>query len=557
MSQLPKGLDLSPYAGRWVAVMNGRIVGQGGTPDQAFIAAQLSRPKEIPQVMFVPMKKPLIFHQLLDRVQEVLPPGTQAYLVGGAVRDKILSMPVHDFDLIMVGDTLRLARKFANLIHGAYYPLDETRDTARVIYIDEGGDRFIFDFAAIRGADLEADLRDRDFTINAMAVDVRDPQAVLDPLGGMADLWHKTLRSCSEASFENDPLRILRAIRIAAGYGLHIQIETRALMRQAVPSLPQVSPERLRDELFRILGGPQPHTALRALDMLGVLRQILPELLALKGVDQSPPHVSDVWDHTLDTLKHLASLLDLFASQHDPEEALGLVLGLGVIRLGRYRQQIVDHLNDEIVPDRNTRALLFWAALYHDISKPQTRQVEPGGRIRYFEHDLLGSAVVAQRGAALHMSNKEIDRLAMIVKHHMRPAQLAREESQPSPRAVYRFFRDTGSAGIDICLLSLADILATYGNTLPSERWSQQLDVIRLLMDAWWERPERQVHPPTILNGRDLIQQFNLRPGPLIGELLESVREAQAVGQVASREDALQLVEALLKAKNEDDQDQG
>lgn len=546
MDQLPVDVDFSPYAGRWVAVINGRIVAQGGTPEQASLAAQLSRPKEIPQVYSIPMRNPLIFHPILARVRQALPSETRVYLVGGAVRDSILGRPVHDFDFVLSGNALGIARRVANHIQGAYFPLDEARATGRVIATGEDGDRLVLDFAALRGPDLEADLRDRDFTVNAIAVDISRPQEILDPLGGVTDLWHKELRSCSEESFIQDPLRVLRAIRLAAGLGFRIQPATRERMREAVSSLVQISPERLRDEILRTLGGPQPHTALRALDMMGVLPLVLPELSALKGVDQSPPHIQPVWEHTLDTLKNLSHLLDVFIARHDPDNALGLVLGLGVIHLGRYRQQIREHLTQEIVTDRDLRALLFLAALYHDIAKPLTRQVESGGRIRFFDHDQAGSDMVAVRATALHLSRREIDRLALIVRHHMRPTHLAREEWLPTRRSIYRFFRDTGKAGIDICLLSLADLLATYGNTLPPERWTRQLDVVRLLMEAWWEQPQEKVRPAAILTGRDLIEEFHLQPGPIIGELLESVREAQATGQVASRQAALELVESLL-----------
>jgi hypothetical protein len=172
--------------------------------------------------------------------------------------------------------------------------------------------------------------------------------------------------------------------------------------------------------------------------------------------------------------------------------------------------------------------------------------VENGGRIRFFDHDKMGSTIIEERADALHLSRNEIERLALIVRHHMRPTHLAREANPPSSRAVYRFFRDTGEAGIDICLLSLADLMATYGNTLPQERWTRQLDVVQTLMEAWWERAEKQVRPPPLLTGKDLIREFGLEQGPMIGEILESLREAQATGQIDSRQSAIRFVETLV-----------
>ena len=546
MGRIPGALDYSNYSGRWIALIRGRVVGQGGTPGQALLAAKTSRHKEIPQVIFVPTKKPFEFSPIVERVRTIIPDGINIFLVGGAVRDVLRSHPIHDYDFVVQGDALRYARKVADHIEGSYFPLDEERSTARVIYSDKKGMRTVLDFSAFRGASLEIDLEDRDFTINAMALDLRSPQSLLDPLGGSSDLIKKTITACSRSSFINDPLRILRAIRMAAGFEMRIHPETRMLMREAVHLLENVSPERLRDELFRMLRGPKPHITIRALDLIGALSYILPELEALKGVEQSPPHVKDVWEHTLDTLKNLELLLDTIISRQDPDNALGLMLGLGVIRLGACRQKIAHHLDMELVQDRNLRSLLFFAGLYHDIAKPQKSQVEPDGRIRFFGHDQSGCAISAYRAAKLKLSKKESDRLEVIIRHHMRPTQLAREDQKPSSRVIYRYFRDTGEVGVDIGLLSLADLLATYGNTLPQDRWTRQLDVVRALFDAWWERADQQVNPPTILNGHDLMEAFGLDPGPIIGELLEKVREAQVAGEVGTREDAICIVKAAI-----------
>ncbi len=154
------------------------------------------------------------------------------------------------------------------------------------------------------------------------------------------------------------------------------------------------------------------------------------------------------------------------------------------------------HLAETPNPDRSLRALLLLAALYHDIGKPASRQVEADGRIRFFDHDQLGAQLAGQRGARLHLSNSEIERLTTIVRHHMRPLLLAQSGDTPSRRAIYRFFRATGAAGVDICLLSLADTLATYGPGLPQDVWVRQLDTVRTLLEAWWEQAEEKVTPP-------------------------------------------------------------
>ena len=540
--------DLSPYAGRWIARVGDTIVGQGGLPQQALQAAKQARYKEKPTVSYVPTEQPLKFSTLLERVRTALPEGETLYLVGGAVRDALLSKPSHDLDFACPGDALNLARRLANRLGGAYYPLDVERGTARVIVTAEGGQRYNLDFAALRGPTLQADLEDRDFTINAMAVEIHSPQTLLDPLGGAADLDARTLRACSPTSFDDDPVRILRAIRMAATLELRITAETRAQMRAVVSALPTVSPERLCLELFRILDGPRPAASIRALDMLGALVHVLPELETLKNVEQTSPHVHDAWEHTLSTVRSLEKLLAVLDQDFDPKRDANVFTAPISRHLGRFRRQLRDYLEAELVVDRPVRSLLFLAVLYHDIGKPSCGQhEEESGRIRFLKHEHEGAEVIADRARQLRLSNAEIDWLKTVVKEHMRPTWLAREERELSKRAIYRFFRDAGEAGVGVVLLSLADLLGTYEHTLPQERWERQIKVARALLAAWWERREERVDPPALISGHDLIRKFDLQPSPLIGELLEAVREAQADDRVRTRQDALAFVEAYLQ----------
>jgi poly(A) polymerase len=486
------------------------------------------------------------FTPVVHRICAALPPDLPVYLVGGAVRDMLLGQEVHDLDFILPGNVLSITRRLADQVGAAFYPLDPERDYARLVLKDAQGEHLVLDFTPLQGPDLESDLRARDFTINAIAVDPRQPDKLLDPLGGAADLHAKRLRACSPSSFHDDPVRVLRAVRMAAAFGLRIMPESLGWLREAVQGLDSISPERLRDELFKILSLSQPATSLRTIEMVGALPYILPELPALKGLAQSPPHIYDVWEHTLDVLARLEAVLEALAPDYDPDKASSLALGLLVLRLGRYRQSLAQHLSNSLNPDRSPRALLFLAALYHDAGKAHTRQLDDDGRVRFFDHDLVSERLISERAQQLRLSNLEVDYLRKIVRYHMRPLLLAQNDTLPNRRVIYRFFRQAGEAGVEVCILSLADALATYGPGLPQDKWAHQLDVIRLLLEAWWEKPTESVSPPALLNGRDLIEQFGLQPGPQVGELLEAVREAQAEGRVNTRQDAFALVQELL-----------
>ena len=535
------GASNQNYAGRWVARVRGQIIAQGGTPDQARRAAQSSRHKETPEIIFMPPTTPFSFSPLLDKVRDALP-DVELYLVGGAVRDAMLGRLSLDLDFAAPSDGIALARRVANALGADIFPLDNERDTGRVIVTLPDGTREKLDFATYRGADLEADLRNRDFTVNAMAVDLRT-MSIHDPLNGANDLRAKKLRACTETSISDDPIRILRGIRQAAAFGFQIEASTRAAMKSAAPTIGRISPERVRDELFRILEGPQPAASIRALDMLGVLTHILPELAAMKGVKQPEPHIYDVWEHTLQVLSALESVLSALAVGYEPEQTGDLLTGLLVMRLGRYREQFASHFAKRLNEDRETRPLLFFAALYHDVAKPQSITKDETGRIRFWGHDERGAEMAEVRAREFRFSNDEIARVTTVIKNHMRihfhTNRMDGEGKDPSRKAIYRFFKDSGESGLDLILLALADMRATHGNNLTQETWKAALDVCRIFLENYFERPEEVISPPRLLDGNDLMRELSLKPGPRVGDLLEAIREGQATGKVSTREDAL------------------
>jgi putative nucleotidyltransferase with HDIG domain len=529
----------SPYAGRWVAKVRGRIVAQGGTPEQALHAAQKSRHKEKPEIVYMPIS--FSHSPILDKVRDVLV-DEEVYLVGGAVRDMLLNRISSDLDFALPSKGISTARRVANSLHADFMVLDDERDTGRVVYTDDDGVRTFLDFSIYRGSSLEEDLLARDFTINAIAFDVHK-QTIIDPFNGSSDLRTKLIRACTSTSIADDPIRILRAIRQAAKFDFKIELETRNAMKQAASLLPNVSPERQRDELFKMLEGPKPDSALRALEMLGVFPYVTPELIAMKGVEQSVPHIYDVWEHTLKVLGYLESSIEsLFVNEtanisNDPfTESF-------IHRIGKFSGQFAAHFSISLNTDRSVRAALFFAALYHDVQKPATKSVDESGRIRFFGHEVKGAEVASKRGRDFNLSNDEIDHIEKIVRHHMRfhsfTSRLESEKFEPSRKAIYRFFRDTGQAGVDLVLLGLADLRGIYGDTLPQEAWITALEVAYVLLENYWEKPEETITPPRLLDGNELMKELNLEPGRIIGQLLEAIREGQATGQISTRDDAL------------------
>ena len=484
--------------------------------------------------------------------------GAWVWPVGGAVRDVLLGRPVHDWDFAVDGDALGVARAAADALGGAYFPLDAERGAGRVILAAADGGRLALDFAALRGADLEADLSVRDFTVNALALD--EMGAVVDPTGGQADLDAERIRATSERAFRDDPVRLLRAVRIEAELGFGIEPQTAAWIRRDAALLATPAAERVRDEFVRLLALRGAASHLQRLDEFGLLTHVVPELESLKRVAQSLPHRFDVWRHTLltvDTTEGVVATVTGSALRPRTLRPRSVQAGLGVLAdvppaawgdLARVTVQFADdvakHLAVEVSGGRDRALLLKLSALLHDVGKPGTWSQSEDGRVHFYNHEPVGARMAAARMRALRFSRDEVERARVMIGQHLRPAHLARAE-RVTRRAVYRYFRATGCAGVDVALLGLADHLATWGPNLEEQRWARRLEVAETLLAHYFERYEETVAPPPLLTGRDLMAELGLEAGPEVGRLLETLREAQAAGEVRTREEALALARRI------------
>jgi len=462
--------------------------------------------------------------------------GITSYVVGGFVRDTLLVRDTDDIDIAIDADALATASSLAVGLGGKYVPLDEENRVGRVVL---PGEKWHIDFTTLQG-DIEQDLARRDFTIDAMASKlgkVFNMENLIDPFHGRDDLRGGIIRAVSTGIFEADAVRLLRAVRLAAELGFTIYNDTEALIRRHSALIANVPGERVREEFLRLLALPGAGRRLAYLDELGLLTALIPELAPARGVDQPRMHIWDVFDHSIQTVAAVEFLLRASTWEYASRDILDAV---------PWSTRLQEHFNEEISHGSTRSTLLKLAALLHDIAKPRTKTTVEDGRARFLGHPQEGAAATAAIMERLRFSRREIQIVELLVKYHLRPTQMA-QEGVPTLRAIYRYFRDTGEEGIDLLFLSLADHLAARGPALDITPWREHAAMAENVLNRHFEEASLP-RPAKLIDGHDIMKIYRLAPGPRIGQLLEALKEAQSAGEVTDRQEALNLVERLLKA---------
>jgi putative nucleotidyltransferase with HDIG domain len=451
-----------------------------------------------------------------------------AWLVGGAIRDRLLGRETSDLDLVVDGDPREAARAIARAAgRAACFALSEEFGAWRVSARDSS---WQVDVEPLRGGSLQADLALRDFTVNAIAEPLAGG-APIDPLGGIADLSANRLRMVAASAFAEDPLRVLRLARVSVELGLEPEPDTLRHARKHAGELTRCSPERVFVELRRIVAADAALRGLELLSQLGATAVVLPELDALRGVEQNRFHHADVHEHTLEVLARTIALERFVADPSERDDELEAAIG--------DRRAELDALLAEPLADELTRGeALRWGALLHDAAKPLTRGVRPSdGRVTFIGHDERGASLAREVLGRLRTSERLRAHVAALARQHLRLGFLVHEPQPLSRRTVFAYLRATEPVEVDVTLLSLADRLATRGDRA-QESIAAHLDVARaMLVDALRWRANGPDEP--LLRGDELGAELGIAPGPQIGALLGELAAAQYAGEVATRAQAL------------------
>ena len=446
------------------------------------------------------------------------------WIVGGAIRDALLGVEVADADLaVEPGREEDAARAIAKVAGGTAFPLSEEHATWRVVTSTRD---WHLDVAPLRAPDIEGDLRDRDFAINAVAVPLAGGEPI-DPTGGIADAEARLLRVASESAFLDDPIRLLRAARLSAGLGLAIESGTAKLARTEAGRVADAAGERQFSELRGLVAGPAPLRGIELMEQLGLMPVVLPELEAERGVVQNPNHHLDVLGHTIAVL----------------EEWLGIESDLPGFS-DELAAEIEEFLSEPLADDLTRRDALRFGALFHDLGKPATRS-EGAGYVTFIGHDEIGAQIIAGICRRLRTSRALSTHLQGLAHHHLRLGFLI--HTRPlSRRAVYDYLVATEPVSADVTLLTVADRLAARGEgpLASPEMVEAHLDLAREMLReglAW----HRDGPPRPPVSGDELVDELGIPPGPEIGRVLEELRAEVFTGEISSRSQALERAREL------------
>ena len=452
---------------------------------------------------------------------DFLPESEGAYIVGGSVRDLLLKRSPTDYDIVVSGDAYAYAHLLGARIGGHAVRIGKPgMDTVRVV-----ADIGIFDISAVQGASIEEDLGERDFTINAVALEISSGE-IIDIFGGAGDLAEKRIRMVSRRIFQQDPVRLIRAFRMGADLGFVIEPETEAMIGKEAVNIKDTAGERVREEFFKVLRSPNSYAYLTRMVDAGLLLEIFPEMKVLKGFGQNKHHSYDVFEHTMKAYCRLEGLVN--RSEPCPAGTSELI-------------------RNTIKGKRS--ALLKCAMLLHDVGKPSARTTDETGAVHFFGHNARSAEIAERIAVRLRFSNREASYLEAVIRAHNRPLHLylAQEKGTLTSKGMTRFFIKCGELTPDVLLHSIADERGK-GSAVDDGAFDRFVTTLSANYPGDYLPRARG---PALLTGYDLMAAFELSPSPLFGDILAAVEEGRLSGEIRSKEDALALAANIIDRGND------
>lgn len=461
-----------------------------------------------------------------------IPSAPNAFIVGGTVRDILIGVRPKDYDIVTLDDPKKLAYQIAAKTGKKVVELGKPGlKIFRIVTPRQAPDRPhdpTYDIAPANGATIEEDLAKRDFTINAMAIPLDDTQnraSIIDPFNGRKDLKNRMIRATFPDNLKADPIRLLRAYRIGALLNFSITPETAQAIKKNGHMVAQSAGERIKDELIKLFNTPDSRHYLLMMNETGLLTAIFPELTPLKDCSQNIYHQYDAFEHTLKAYGFLEKFL------HTPDSAA----------------PEITHLRN-FLPVSQNFALLKYAILIHDIGKPAARSIDAKGRIHFYRHEKISADMALKINRRLRFSNQEQQFADFIIRHHLRPLSLfnAFKQDRLSQKSVSRFFLKCDPMTKEILIHSAADL---YGKGI-NKNTQEFIEFLNYMIKQFTDFFVPLKSSPPLIDGNDLIREFDLKPSPLFSKILAHIKEEQFAENITTREEALASVKKFLNLHN-------
>lgn len=435
----------------------------------------------------------------------------EGYLVGGAVRDFLMGKTTVDRDIAIVG-----AEDFAKKIDGTFIVLDEINKIYRVVLEDKIN---YLDISELQGGSIEEDLLRRDFTINAIAYDLKNEEFV-DVTGGLNDLKDGILRHIKDENFEDDPLRVLRAFRFAAVTGFEMAEELKGAINKYKHLAFNPSKERIMYETMKLFGGKYASKTLLLMDEFGLLEELIPYVQEMKKVPPNTHHHLDLFHHVVETVRNIEELYE-----NAPEE---IKAHLDQIDFGGFPR--INHLK--------------LAGFLHDIGKFSTWTIEESGRHRFIKHDDVGSKMCVPFLKNLKFSKKQIEYISCMIKNHIYPSNVI-VAPDLNEKVMMRYLRKMEDNVVDNIILAKADRLSARGEAITEEIINDNLNGLDKLLNFYLEKRETMQPLPKLLSGYEVMEIKGIKQSPALGIIMKALNEAQISGDVNTKDEAISFVKNL------------
>ena len=469
-----------------------------------------------------------------------LPKGNKIFMVGGMVRDILLNKPVHDIDLSYSGSVRDFAKKVADDLAAAFFMLNEKYQTARIILKTDTGNKRWIDIVATKDLDIIKDLKSRDFTVNSIAIDLEDRTRIIDPTYGAMDLKNKTLRLSSPEAFEEDPIRVLRAIRLAVQFGWKIDLDTTKAIKNSKQNLSRISAERRRDELFRIFNLPQPDIAIRLLDHFNILKYCYPDFIKTNNSEYK-----DNLNHAISCIQKFTEFESLIISGSKSEGAMDLRQGELITHLKEFRPGLSNYFQKSIHQDRSLRSIFIFC--YVVIVLLESGKIDFGlePKVTTFSDNSHLIEKIVRKSV---LSSAELKWIQNFFVGRRFIEEIMDTNISPSPEAAFTFYNQTKEAGISACFYSMTNSLIIDSFTLEDHHWKSSLKITQYLLDAYFNHYNDWIKPQILVNGYDIMKLLNTHDGVKIGWWLNQIKLETVKGQIQSRSDAMNFL--LANSKN-------